>query len=132
MGNISTYFFPEHYYDTPQIGSMYTTHVAIYDQVGHELESTNSSTDGAYLVSTYQAPDVYIVNFPAQNSWVKIYVDSEIPFTWETVGLSYTIVPGTTNLNPRWNTRDYTNVMYHINKVHNIFKASPFNYSAMD
>jgi hypothetical protein len=120
-GEVQTKYWLEHYYDSQSTGYYNYGRITCTPLLGQTLNDYTDS-DGDYLFSSL-AYGIYFITGNLYGTYVDINGDGS---SHSSGGMT----PGVHNWT--WNATNGSNVYYHVTKIHDWIKASPFNYSGMD
>lgn len=127
-GRITGSYFPEHDYDNTVNTGYATKDMIVYDYAGRSVGRTSANANGDYSLRLSLPYSRYYLTIPLQTSWAQVRDGGNDP-----VSEVYSFLPsGTIQTDHNWNAGDASNVRYHVDRAHDIYKGSLFNYSGMD
>lgn len=144
QGTTTVKYYPLHDYDTPTYANFPSQGITVDNALGQNVMTFNANSNGSYSASGNLAAGGYYVNFPLQTQWVRMHEYVGNIWVNDPINYDYSIVPNAVNtINHLWSDAikddatyeamgDASNVAYHVHKVHDIFKAYPFNHSGVD
>jgi hypothetical protein len=102
--------------------------IKVYNVAGQQVASDQIDANGFYTMSGNHATQTFYLRFDLAGSWARIknpsnQVNREVSFVSSD---NYVF-----NF-PFTNTFDGFNAYYHMNRVHDFFKGSPFSYNGVD